>query len=64
MLKGKTALVTGPTSGIGLAIARVMFNGFGDAGAIEQVRVAIETGFGVNVRFSNADMNRPRRLSP
>ena len=53
-LKGKTALVTGSTSGIGLAIARslagegasVMLNGFGDANEIETVRAELETTSG------------------
>ena len=49
-LQGKTALVTGSTSGIGLAIARalafegasVMINGFGDADEIETIRLELE----------------------
>ena len=55
MLKGKSALVTGSTSGIGLAIARAMaaqganvtINGFGDKAAIEKERSGIEKEFGV-----------------
>ena len=55
MLKGKTALVTGSTSGIGLGYARalaaqganVTINGFGDAAAIEKERAGIEKEFGV-----------------
>jgi 3-hydroxybutyrate dehydrogenase len=55
MLKGKVALVTGSTSGIGLAIARsyaqdgahVVINGFGDKDAIEKERSGIEKDFGV-----------------
>ncbi|MGZ8350375.1 MAG: 3-hydroxybutyrate dehydrogenase, partial [Allosphingosinicella sp.] len=65
-LKGKTALVTGSTSGIGLAIARalaaeganVMLNGFGDAGTIEATRADIEKS-GVRVAFDGADLTDP-----
>ena len=64
-LGNKTALVTGSTSGIGLAIARalaseganVMINGFGDADAIEQERAAIEHDYGVKAAFFGADMS-------
>jgi 3-hydroxybutyrate dehydrogenase len=66
-LKSRTALVTGSTSGIGLAIARalaaeganVMLNGFGDAGAVEALRAKIETDFGVTALHSPADMTKP-----
>jgi 3-hydroxybutyrate dehydrogenase len=60
------ALVTGSTSGIGLAIARalakegasVTLNGFGDAAAIEKARAAIESEFGVKAAYSAADMSK------
>jgi 3-hydroxybutyrate dehydrogenase len=66
MLKGKVALVTGSTSGIGLAIARGMagqgadicINGFGDAAAIEKERSGIEADFGVKCIYSGADMSK------
>jgi len=65
-LKGKTALVTGSTSGIGLAYARalageganVMINGFGEAAAIEKERSGIEADFGVKAAYSGADLTR------
>ena len=70
MLKGKSAIVTGSTSGIGLGIATafaaqgadVMLNGFGDADQIETVRHALEAQHGVRVRYSAADMSRPEAI--
>ncbi|MBP2149622.1 3-hydroxybutyrate dehydrogenase [Xanthobacter autotrophicus DSM 597] len=64
MLKGKVAVVTGSTSGIGLAYARafakeganVVINGLGDAAAIEKERAAIESDFGVKALYSAANM--------
>ena len=62
----KTALVTGSTSGIGLAIARglakeghnICINGFGDAAAIEKERSGIESEFGVKCIYSGADLSK------
>ncbi len=70
MLKGKSAIVTGSTSGIGLGIARafaaqgadVMLNGFGDAGQIEALRADLEKEFGVRVAYSGADMGDPAAI--
>jgi 3-hydroxybutyrate dehydrogenase len=70
MLKGKAAIVTGSTSGIGLGIARalagagcdVMLNGFGEAAAIETVRAQIANDFGVKAGFNPADMAKPAEI--
>lgn len=70
MLKGKSAIVTGSTSGIGLGIAHtlaaegvnIVFNGFGDAKEIEQLRKDTETKFKVKAVYSNADMSKPDQI--
>ncbi len=71
ILKGKSAIVTGSTSGIGLAIAKafaaegasVTINGFGDAGAIETERAALEATAGAKAYYSNADMMDPAAIA-
>ena len=66
-LAGKSAIVTGSTSGIGLGIASalaaegcdVMLNGFGDAAAIADLRTKLANEHGVRVGYSPADMAKP-----
>jgi 3-hydroxybutyrate dehydrogenase len=70
-LKGKVALVTGSTSGIGQGIAEalaaegaaIMLNGFGDPAKIEVLRASIEQRFGVRARYRNADISKVEQLS-
>jgi 3-hydroxybutyrate dehydrogenase len=66
-VKGKSAIVTGSTSGIGLGIARalaaqganIMLNGFGNPAEIEQLRAGLAAEFNVKVAFNGADISRP-----
>jgi 3-hydroxybutyrate dehydrogenase len=70
-LKGKTAVVTGSTSGIGLAYARafagaganVVINGFGEPADVEKERSAIEAEFKVKAVHSPADMTKPVEIA-
>ncbi len=70
-LAGRTAIITGSTSGIGLGIAKsfaasgmnVMLNGFGPLAEIELMRKAIEKEFGVGVAYSDADMSKPDEIA-
>jgi 3-hydroxybutyrate dehydrogenase len=69
-LKGKAALITGSTSGIGLGIARalaaqgadLLINGLGDAAAIERLRQELAGTHRVKVAYSGADVSRPEQV--
>ena len=66
MFKGKTALVTGSTSGIGLGIAtalagggaNIVLNGFGEAAEVEKLRAKLAADHGVEVRYDSADLSQ------
>src|SRR3954471_4785091 len=70
MIKGKTALITGSTSGIGLGIAErfaaaganVVLNGFGNRDEIEALRQRLERDHGVAARYDAADMTDPQAI--
>jgi 3-hydroxybutyrate dehydrogenase len=70
-LRSKAAVVTGSTSGIGLAVARalaaeganILINGFGPADEIEQARAGIEKDFEVTALYSAADMSKPQEIA-
>jgi 3-hydroxybutyrate dehydrogenase len=70
-LSGQVAVITGSTSGIGLALARavaarggdVVMNGLGDPSEIERTRAGIEAACGVRVRYHAADMRRGEEVA-
>ncbi len=71
MLTKKNAIITGSTSGIGMAIAyafakagcNIMLNGFGDRAAIDAEIADIKRQFGVRVDYSPADMSKPDQIA-
>jgi 3-hydroxybutyrate dehydrogenase len=70
-MKGKTAIVTGSTSGIGLGIAQalaaqgadILLNGFGEAAEIEKLRKRLAAGHKVRVGYSRADLSKPDEVT-
>src|SRR5437868_13280171 len=70
MLKGKSAIITGSTSGIGLGIASalaaegcdVMLNGFGDPAETERLRAELAEQRGARTAYSPADMTKPAEI--
>jgi 3-hydroxybutyrate dehydrogenase len=69
-LKGKVAVVTGSTSGIGLGVARalasegcaIMLNGFGDKAVIDELQKDLAREYGIKVAYSGADMSKPAEI--
>ena len=70
MLKGKNAIITGSTSGIGLGIAHalgakginIMLNGFGEKSEIEKNISTMKRDYDIEVLYSDADMRRPEQI--
>jgi len=70
-LKGKVALITGSTSGIGLGLAQslaaegadIMLNGFGDPAEIDRLRKELAATHGIRVAYSNADLSQAAAVS-
>ncbi len=71
MLKGKSAVITGSTSGIGLAVAtalaargaNILLNGFGDPAEIQALRARLAREHGVRVEYHGADMSKPAEIA-
>ena len=69
-LSGKTALVTGSTSGLGKAIAQaltaagcnVMLNGFGEPAEIEALRKELASSHGIKAAYHGADLSKPAEI--
>jgi 3-hydroxybutyrate dehydrogenase len=70
MVKGKAAIVTGSTSGIGLGIATslaqggasILLNGFGEPAAIERLKRELAEKYRVKIAYSAADMSKPAQI--
>jgi 3-hydroxybutyrate dehydrogenase len=70
-LRGKSAIVTGSASGIGLGIARtlagagvnIMFSGFGSSADNDPIRNELEKRHGINTTFSGADMSKEKDIA-
>src|SRR5688500_20397607 len=71
MLKGRTALVTGSTAGIGLGIAtrlaaegtNIVLNGFGEEAEIDRVSAELRSRYQVQVMYDAADMTKPAAIA-